>query len=63
MIHTQGLTRHFRVGKERVEAVRGIDLDIAMGLVHEPGSLFLDEPSTGLDPQSRANLWEHIVRL
>jgi ABC-2 type transport system ATP-binding protein len=38
-------------------------LDIAMGLVHEPGLVFLDEPSTGLDPQSRANLWEHIRRL
>ncbi|NYH77271.1 ABC-2 type transport system ATP-binding protein [Actinopolyspora biskrensis] len=38
-------------------------LDIAMGLVHAPSLLFLDEPSTGLDPQSRANLWRHIHRL
>ena len=34
-----------------------------MGLVHLPRVLFLDEPSTGLDPQNRANLQEHIVRL
>lgn len=38
-------------------------LDIALGLVHRPGLLFLDEPSTGMDPQNRANLWEHILRL
>ena len=38
-------------------------LDVALGLVHRPRLLFLDEPSTGLDPQSRANLWEHILRL
>jgi len=38
-------------------------LDIAMGLVHVPGLLFLDEPTTGLDPQSRANLWQHIRAL
>jgi ABC-2 type transport system ATP-binding protein len=35
-------------------------LDIALGLVHSPGLVFLDEPTTGLDPQSRSNLWEHI---
>lgn len=33
------------------------------GLIHDPKLIFLDEPSTGLDPQSRANLWEHIRRL
>ncbi len=38
-------------------------LDIALGLVHRPPLLFLDEPTTGMDPQSRANLWEHIRRL
>ncbi len=38
-------------------------LDIALGLIHAPDLLFLDEPSTGMDPQNRANLWEHITRL
>jgi ABC-2 type transport system ATP-binding protein len=35
-------------------------LDIAMGLTHDPRLVFLDEPTTGLDPQARANLWTHI---
>jgi len=38
-------------------------LDIAMGLVHDPVLVFLDEPTTGLDPQSRANLWQHVRSL
>ncbi len=38
-------------------------LDIAMGLIHSPELLFLDEPSTGLDPQNRANLQRHILEL
>ncbi len=38
-------------------------LDIAMGLVHDPHLVFLDEPTTGLDPQARANLWTHISGL
>ncbi|SEM61920.1 ATP-binding cassette domain-containing protein [Nonomuraea pusilla] len=38
-------------------------LDIALGLVHRPALLFLDEPSTGLDPKSRAEIWGHILAL
>ena len=38
-------------------------LDVAMGLVHRPSVLFLDEPSTGLDPDARATLWQEISRL
>ena len=38
-------------------------LEIALGLVHQPPLVFLDEPTTGLDPQSRSNMWEHIRAL
>ena len=38
-------------------------LDVAMGLVHRPRVLFLDEPTTGLDPESRAEMWTRIAGL
>jgi ABC-2 type transport system ATP-binding protein len=38
-------------------------LDVALGLVHRPAVLFLDEPTTGLDPEARAAMWDELSRL
>ena len=50
------VTRTYSGGMQR-------KLDVAMGLVHRPEVLFLDEPTTGLDPEARADMWAEIERL
>ena len=57
------LTEHARRPVSTLSGGQRRRLDVAIGLVHSPRLLFLDEPSTGLDPQNRINLQEQIQRL
>jgi len=63
------LLAHFQLAGAARRFVRGYSggmqrrLDVALGLVHRPRVLFLDEPTTGLDPESRAAMWQEIGRL
>ncbi len=63
------LLEHFQLGDAAKRFVRTYSggmqrrLDVALGLMHRPKVLFLDEPTTGLDPESRAAMWQEISRL
>jgi ABC-2 type transport system ATP-binding protein len=64
-----GLLERFALADAAKRPVRGYSggmqrrLDVALGLVHRPEVLFLDEPTTGLDPEARTAMWEEIARL
>jgi ABC-2 type transport system ATP-binding protein len=63
------LLSHFRLEEAKDRFVRTYSggmqrrLDVALGLMHRPRVLFLDEPTTGLDPESRTAMWHEIARL
>src|SRR5919202_1477023 len=78
-IRAQALAREFKGGIRAVDGIdlavaadRKVGgysggmkrrLDLALALVHRPSILFFDEPTTGLDPQSRSALWDEVARL
>jgi ABC-2 type transport system ATP-binding protein len=66
---TEDLLKLFEIWKRRGEQVKKFSggmkrrLEIARGFLHTPKILFLDEPTLGLDPQSRNQLWSHVKRV
>ena len=58
-----GLTEHARRQVKNYSGGMARKLDVAIGLMHRPQVLFLDEPTTGLDPEARAELWLELERM
>jgi ABC-2 type transport system ATP-binding protein len=63
LLEMMGLTNRVKEQVRKYSGGMKRRLSIAMALVSDPQVLFLDEPTLGLDPQSRASIWEHIAEL
>jgi len=63
MLETVGLTEKANTRENKLSGGQAQRLSIACALVHDPELVFLDEPTTGLDPQARRNLWDLLRRI
>ncbi|MCX6802013.1 MAG: ATP-binding cassette domain-containing protein [Candidatus Diapherotrites archaeon] len=63
LVKLVGLEKHLKMQVKKFSGGMKRRLEIARGLVHHPKILFLDEPTIGLDPQTRAGIWDYIKKL